>query len=118
MTALTRGLIERHLSLGGHALAMSATLGELEFQLYCKRCGAWERPQYRRQSFEDVAVELIFDNVRAIYAHPHNFGNGHAPIPALPVHCSLLQRHGSPPQHPVGRRQQKYYVRYAMTMLR
>ena len=28
MAALTRGLIERHLSLGGRALAMSATLGE------------------------------------------------------------------------------------------
>jgi CRISPR-associated endonuclease/helicase Cas3 len=28
MTALTRGLIERHLSLGGWILAMSATLGE------------------------------------------------------------------------------------------
>jgi CRISPR-associated endonuclease/helicase Cas3 len=28
MTALTRGLIERHLSLGGYVLAMSATLGE------------------------------------------------------------------------------------------
>jgi CRISPR-associated endonuclease/helicase Cas3 len=31
MTALTRGLIERHLSLGGHALAMSATLGEAPY---------------------------------------------------------------------------------------
>ena len=28
MAVLTRGLIERHLSLGGRALAMSATLGE------------------------------------------------------------------------------------------
>jgi CRISPR-associated endonuclease/helicase Cas3 len=37
MAALTRGLIERHLSLGGHALAMSATLGETALAILMDR---------------------------------------------------------------------------------
>jgi CRISPR-associated endonuclease/helicase Cas3 len=37
MTALTRGLIERHLSLGGRALAMSATLGETALAILTDR---------------------------------------------------------------------------------
>jgi len=37
MAALTRGLIERHLSLGGRALAMSATLGETALAILMKR---------------------------------------------------------------------------------
>jgi hypothetical protein len=39
MTALTRGLIEHHLSLGGHALAMSATLGETALAILTDREG-------------------------------------------------------------------------------
>jgi CRISPR-associated endonuclease/helicase Cas3 len=37
MAALTRGLIERHLSLGGRALAMSATLGETALAILMDR---------------------------------------------------------------------------------
>jgi CRISPR-associated endonuclease/helicase Cas3 len=37
MAALTRGLIERHLSLGGRALAMSATLGETALAILMNR---------------------------------------------------------------------------------
>jgi len=37
MAALTRGLIERHLSLGGRALAMSATLGETALAMLMNR---------------------------------------------------------------------------------
>jgi CRISPR-associated endonuclease/helicase Cas3 len=37
MAALTRGLIERHLALGGHALAMSATLGETALAILMNR---------------------------------------------------------------------------------
>ncbi len=37
MAALTRGLIERHLSLGGRALAMSATLGETALAMLMDR---------------------------------------------------------------------------------
>jgi CRISPR-associated endonuclease/helicase Cas3 len=37
MAALTRGLIERHLSLGGRALAMSATLGETALAILLDR---------------------------------------------------------------------------------
>src|SRR5262249_38855018 len=37
MAALTKGLIERHLSLGGRALAMSATLGETALAMLLDR---------------------------------------------------------------------------------
>ena len=43
MAALTRGLIERHLSLGGRALAMSATLGETALAILMDR----EPPAHR-----------------------------------------------------------------------
>jgi CRISPR-associated endonuclease/helicase Cas3 len=63
MASLTRGLIERHLSLGGHALAMSATLGETALAILMDR----ERrpietaisvpyPAIRRSSGDDDAL--------------------------------------------------------------
>ena len=54
-----------------------------------KRCGASGPAQYRRQSFKDMAVELIFDNVRAIHAHPHNFGNGQRRLQHFLGHASI-----------------------------
>ena len=66
MATLTRGLIERHLSLGGHALAMSATLGETALAILMNR----ERrpidaaisapyPAIRRSSGEDEALPEV-----------------------------------------------------------
>jgi CRISPR-associated endonuclease/helicase Cas3 len=50
MASLTRGLIERHLSIGGRALAMSATLGETALAILMDR--------ERRPFDEAVAVAI------------------------------------------------------------
>jgi CRISPR-associated endonuclease/helicase Cas3 len=56
MAALTRGLIERHLSVGGRALAMSATLGETALAILMNR---------ERRSI-DEAIAIPYPAIRRI----------------------------------------------------
>jgi CRISPR-associated endonuclease/helicase Cas3 len=82
MAALTRGLIERHLALGGRALAMSATLGETALATLMGRARrpfevaiAYPYPAIRRLAGDDAlpettprAVDIIVENMNSARA--------------------------------------------------